>query len=49
VEKALPRSRGGGGVAQTMYTHVTKCKDDIMKGEKKKDLEHFKYKIKIKI
>jgi hypothetical protein len=44
VEQVLPRSggRGGGGwgvrgeVAQTMYTHVSKCKSDKIKGEKGK-------------
>jgi hypothetical protein len=25
---------GGGEVGQTMYTHVSKCKNDIVKGEK---------------
>jgi hypothetical protein len=25
----------GGEVAQTMYTHVSKCKNDKIKGEKK--------------
>jgi hypothetical protein len=25
---------GGGEVAQTMYTHVSKCKNDKIKGEK---------------
>jgi hypothetical protein len=25
-----------GEVAQTMYTHVSKCKNDKIKGEKKK-------------
>jgi hypothetical protein len=27
---------GLGEVAQTMYTHVSKCKNDKMKGEKRK-------------
>jgi hypothetical protein len=26
----------GGEVAQTMYTHVSKCKNNKIKGEKKK-------------
>jgi hypothetical protein len=28
--------RGGGEAAQTIYTHVSKCKNDKIKGEKKK-------------
>jgi hypothetical protein len=28
---------GGGKVAQTIYTHVSKSKNDKIKGEKKKD------------
>jgi hypothetical protein len=27
---------GGGKEAQTMYTHVNRCKNDKIKGEKKK-------------
>jgi hypothetical protein len=26
---------GGGGMSQTMYTHVSKCKNDKIQGEKK--------------
>jgi hypothetical protein len=28
LEEVLPRSGGKGEVAQTMYTHVSKCKSD---------------------
>jgi hypothetical protein len=35
--KNLPRSGGGGEVAQTMYTYVSKCKNDKIKGEKKQN------------
>jgi hypothetical protein len=31
-------------VAQTMYTHVSKCKTDRIKGEKKKESEFNKIK-----
>jgi hypothetical protein len=42
AEQVLTRSRGwrwgltevGGEVAQTMYTHVSKCKNNKIKGEK---------------
>jgi hypothetical protein len=36
VEQFLPRSGGLGvrEVAQTMYTHVSKCKNNKIKGEK---------------
>jgi hypothetical protein len=41
VEQVLPESRGLGGVegvnvAQTIHTHVSKCKNDKRKGEKNK-------------
>jgi hypothetical protein len=41
VEQVLPGSgavvgRGGEGVAQIMYTHVSKCKNDKIKGKKTK-------------
>jgi hypothetical protein len=42
VEQVLPGCRGlgvgGGGreVSQAMYTHVSKCKNDKIKGERKK-------------
>jgi hypothetical protein len=29
------KSSGGGEVAQTMYTHVSKCKNDKIKNNKK--------------
>jgi hypothetical protein len=29
---------GGGEVAQTMHTHVSKCKNDKIKGQKKTDI-----------
>jgi hypothetical protein len=29
--------KGYGGVAQTMYTHISKCKNDKIKGERKKE------------
>jgi hypothetical protein len=29
------RERGRGEVAQTMYTYVSKCKNDKIKGERK--------------
>jgi hypothetical protein len=32
---------GRGEVAQTMYTHVSKCKQDKRKREKKKKLQSF--------
>jgi hypothetical protein len=32
AEQVLPRS-GGGRVSQTMYTHVSKCKNDKKKTE----------------
>jgi hypothetical protein len=41
VEQVLLGSRGlggwgtGGEVQQTMYTHVSKCKNDKIKGKKK--------------
>jgi hypothetical protein len=38
VEQVLPGSVGcwgGREVAQTMYTHVSKCKNDKIKAEKK--------------
>jgi hypothetical protein len=40
-KKVLPRSRGKGNgrredMAQTMYTHVGKCKSDKIKERKKK-------------
>jgi hypothetical protein len=37
VEQVLPRSRerGRGDVAQTMYTHVSKCKNNEIKERKK--------------
>jgi hypothetical protein len=39
VEQVLPGSRvGGGGVAQIMYTHVSKCKNDKIKLKNKKIL-----------
>jgi hypothetical protein len=31
-----PEAGGGEEVAQTMYTHASKCKNDKIKGEKKK-------------
>jgi hypothetical protein len=31
---------GVGGVAQRMYTHVSKCKNDKIKGERKKQRWH---------
>jgi hypothetical protein len=38
VEQVLPRSRGlgrwGREVEQAMYTHISKCKNDKIKGEK---------------
>jgi hypothetical protein len=34
-EKKRP-GNGGGKVAQTMYTHVSKCKNDKIKGGKNK-------------
>jgi hypothetical protein len=40
VEQVLPRrvwGLAGGKVAQTMYTHVSKCKNDKIKGEKKEN------------
>jgi hypothetical protein len=45
TQQVLPRSRvglsgvgwGGREVAQTMYIHVNKCKNDKMKGEKRKN------------
>jgi hypothetical protein len=30
----------GGMVAQTMYTHVSKCKNNKIKGERKKKETH---------
>jgi hypothetical protein len=34
VEHVLPGSVGGGGeVAQTMYTHISKCKNDKRKND----------------
>jgi hypothetical protein len=40
AEQVLPRSSAGWGgvwrVAQTMYTHVTKCKNDKIKQRKKR-------------
>jgi hypothetical protein len=40
IEQVLPGSRGAGEmrgeVARTMYTHVSKCKNDKVKGERKK-------------
>jgi hypothetical protein len=39
VEQVLPRKGGdgmSGEVAQTMYTHVSKCKNDKIKERKKK-------------
>jgi hypothetical protein len=37
-EQTLPGSRGMGvgGVEQTMYTHVSKCRNNKIKGEKRK-------------
>jgi hypothetical protein len=38
VEQVLPRSgvKGGRGeVAQSMYTHVSKCKTDFKKGKER--------------
>jgi hypothetical protein len=29
--------RGRGEMTQTMYTHVSKCKNDIIKGDQEKD------------
>jgi hypothetical protein len=37
VEQVLPRSMGCGEVAQTMYTHVSKCKRDKRKKKIKQD------------
>jgi hypothetical protein len=36
AEQVLPRRRWMGEVAQTMYTHVNKCKNDKIKERKKK-------------
>jgi hypothetical protein len=38
AEQVLPGSRvgSGGEVAQTMYTHMSKCKNDKIKERKKK-------------
>jgi hypothetical protein len=36
VERNLKESGGGREVAQTMYIHVSKCKNDKIKLEKKK-------------
>jgi hypothetical protein len=37
AEQVLPGSVCvGGEVAQTMYTHVSKCKNNKIKGERKK-------------
>jgi hypothetical protein len=36
LEQVLPRSWRGGEVAQAMYTHVSKCKNNKIKGESKK-------------
>jgi hypothetical protein len=35
VEQVLPGLEGWGEVAQRMHTHVSKCKNDEIKGEKK--------------
>jgi hypothetical protein len=35
VEQVLPGNGGQGG-SNTMYTHVSKCKNDKIKEEKKK-------------
>jgi hypothetical protein len=44
AEQVLPRSRGGGGgeVAQIMYTHVNKCKNDKIKFKNEKNLITYK-------
>jgi hypothetical protein len=36
AEQVLPGSRGGEEVAQKIYTYVSKCKNNIIRGEKKK-------------
>jgi hypothetical protein len=38
AEHVLPGSGEGGEVAQIMYTHVSRCKNDKIKGEKKKKI-----------
>jgi hypothetical protein len=55
TKQDLPGSRGwrwglgmGEEVAQTMYTHVSKCKDDKIRGEKKKKQICFVVSIKCK-
>jgi hypothetical protein len=40
LEQVLPRSAEEGEMAQTMYTHVSNCKNDKIKVEKKK-IKHF--------
>jgi hypothetical protein len=50
MEQVLPRRAewymcGGGEVAQTMYTHISKCKNDKIK-QRKKYMKLLKVKMK---
>jgi hypothetical protein len=40
LELEVGRRGVGGEVAQTMYTHVSRCKKDKIKGEKNKKQEN---------
>jgi 5S rRNA maturation endonuclease (ribonuclease M5) len=46
VKQVLPGSGGlGREVAQTMYTYVSKCKNNKIEGEEKKEYNNKKIKI----